>query len=176
MSGSYILGFCVGLGSVILIGAIIFLIAKNNRNQIREYDERQKAVRGVAYKYAYITLAAYVICNAVFTSVTDIKWADAFTEAFIGLCVSFLVFIILCIFKDAYLSLSERPKNVILTLGIVGAANAVMGLTAILQKSMITDGVLTFHSANLVCAVMTGIVLCIYIPKILSDKKARRNG
>ncbi len=176
MKGAYIFGFITGLIIVFLIAAAVFMLMKNKNPGARVYDERQKAARGKAYQYAYITLAGYLFCTAALDMIWEIDWADAFTHAFIGLCLSFLVFVIVCIFNDAYISLKECPRQVITTIGAIGFANALLGIGAIIRGEAVSGGVLTFHSANLICAVMSFIVLGVYIPKTLADKKAQRDG
>ena len=72
----------------------------NNKFSEARYDERQTAVRGRAFKWAYGTLlTALVIC-----SVTDgiWNWCVPFTCCAIAIAASLYPFLWICIFGEAY--------------------------------------------------------------------------
>ena len=63
---SYILGFLCGIAVVALVVLLIRLVFKKKSWVLcGEYDERQKAIQGCGYKYAYFTLMIAVIPSRI---------------------------------------------------------------------------------------------------------------
>ena len=104
MTMSWVIGFVCG---VLIVGGIIFISSKKSKK--RQYDERQIAARGLAFKAGFITLVVSEI--AVFFSETLLDHPVVFfTPGFLQLLiilVSLLVFLEIAIFKDAYFTPGE---------------------------------------------------------------------
>ncbi len=59
MNGYMLAGTITGVILGLIIAAILLRFAKKDKKGKFTYDERQKAARGEAYKYAFFTLVVY---------------------------------------------------------------------------------------------------------------------
>ena len=163
---SYILGFLCGLVLVVLVALLLrYVFKKKNGVFCGEYDERQKAVQGCGYKYAYFTLMISVVAGALFDVWTGVKWIELFPFAVLCLWISLCVFVTYCISKDAYVALQAKRKVLILIFAISALVNLGIALMEILcGDGIITDGRLNLTSANLVtgaASLQIAIALCV---------------
>lgn len=112
MSSEYLKGFAVGIVAVFVCVAIGILIGKliHKENKGR-YDERQQKERGRAFKVGFI---AYVICtlSAMFLDAYGVtaKIEQAYIYLMV-LLVPLLVFVLVCIWRDAYFQMGENKKR-----------------------------------------------------------------
>ncbi|MDO5111081.1 MAG: hypothetical protein Q4E65_02130 [Clostridia bacterium] len=177
-SKAYIWGMVVGMAvCILLFGVIAYIVRKRTGVNKREYDERQKLAQGTAYKYAFFTAIGYACAVGVFDQMTGIRWCDTMTCAFLGICVSTLVFATICIWQDAYMSFREPPRNTYLIMGLIMLANlgsASMYLHA--SDSMVENGMLTYRCVNLVIAVMLAVIIAMMALKRALDRRKERDG
>lgn len=170
---AYIRGFFVGILAVAVVSFIIGLIFK--RKGIlgeNNFDERQELARGKAYKAAFWVLVLYLCITNLLNAVFEFNWSDNFTGAMIGICLSFSVFAVNCILNDAYLSLKEKPRNIIVLLGFVALLNFAVAMINIRQENhFISNGVLTIHAVNLIVGFMLLVILAVFIIKLRIDSK-----
>ena len=165
-SVSYILGFLCGLAVVALV-VLLLLYAFKRKNGVLcgEYDERQKAIQGRGYKYAYFTLMIAVVAGGLFDTWTGVKWIELFPFAVLCLWLSLCVFVTYCIAKDAYVSFQAKRKVLILIFAISALINLGIALMEILcGDGIITGGCLNLTSANLftgAASLQIAIALCI---------------
>ena len=172
MSSSFIWGVAVGLVVTLVIAALVALIFRKSGAMCHDYDERQQAARGRAFRTAYFTLAVLIIANGLYVLATDRPWCDGFTAAFIPLCASAAVFAIQCIMRDAYLSVSSRPKSTLVLFSLVGALNIGLGLMNLVQGRILSDNLVTFRSANLVCGAMFIAIIPALLIRVSQQKRA----
>ena len=163
---SYILGFLCGLVLVVLVALLLLYVFKRKNGVLcGEYDERQKAVQGCGYKYAYFTLLISVVAGALFDVWTGVKWIELFPFAVLCLWLSLCVFVTYCITKDAYVSFQAKRKVLILILAVSALMNLGIALMEILcGDGIITGGCLNLTSANLftgAASLQIAIALCI---------------
>ena len=75
------------------------------------------------------------------------------------LLIAGTVYVLRCVWTDAYFALREKPK----TWGRIFAAmlvvNVALGVMVILDGDMVEDGLLTFPAANLLIAAMFAALL-----------------
>lgn len=149
---AYSLGVIAGLLVVALICAVVARIAKRRGKCAKaQFDERQVVARGKAYRYAFFTVLFYLLAWGLFELATDIRLWDTYTGCFLGVFLSVTVFAVIAIRNDAYFALNERAATylgisvlvTILNLG-VGVWNLLDGDTPVIE-----NGVLTYHSVNL---------------------------
>ena len=98
----------------------------NNRFSEARYDERQTAVRGRAFKWAYGTLlVTLVIC-----SVTDgiWNWCVPFTGCAIAIAASLYPFLWVCVFGEAYWWTDVSRTGQYVTMALLGLMNLGLGL------------------------------------------------
>lgn len=86
MSTAFYIGLIVG----ILIVAIVSLISIKRKCR-GQYDERQKAIQGVAYKVGFFAMFAYFIING-FICMEIGEWLPIIDMNFIGLCFGIVCF------------------------------------------------------------------------------------
>lgn len=171
VSTDYILGFCIGLGLVLIIALTAAIIGKRIGVFSQKYDERQKAIQGKAFKAGFLTLIGYLMVCGVFSLMLETEWCDQFTYSMIGVCLSATVFALICIVNNAYTSLDQKPKTYIIIFGGLGIANLALGIMNLLLGEMVVNGMLTFHSVNFIVGIMLLIILVVYVIKLMMDKR-----
>ena len=162
----YILGFLCGLIVVASMALLLrYVLKKKNGVLCGEYDERQKAIQGRGYKYAYFTLMIAVAAGGVFDAWLGVKWIELFPFAMLCLWLSLCVFVTYCIAKDAYVSFQAKRKVLILIFALSALMNLGIALMDILHgDGIITGGCLNLTSANLftgAASLQIAIALCI---------------
>jgi len=120
----------------------------------RVYDERQQLARGEAYKAAFFTAMLWM---AVSAPIRD--WMDTSVQMTMGICLSVCVFALICIKKDAYLSLRERPARCIRWFLLIAAVNLFpTAVNLVHGNTLIENGVMTHRATGLIVAVMMILV------------------
>jgi len=146
---------------IILILALMVFILSRKSSGIKEYDERQYLARSKAYRAAFWMLAGYFFLYAFLNDVCEIRWADLTTATFIGFFLALSVFAIICIITDSFFSFRDKPGQRFIFLPVLFAANLLLfALNLADGTSILTDGLLNFHSLNLVAAIA---IIPIYI-------------
>ena len=90
----------------LIIAAVVVLfivVARLYRNKKANYDERQLLARNAAYKGSFFFLLIYCFACGMLR-LFDVKWADTAVQMFLGIFLSFVLFIAICMIKDAYFS------------------------------------------------------------------------
>lgn len=176
MNLAYALGFFAGIASVAVILSIISVLYKRKYGKRRyEYDERQEALRGKAYRSAYFTLMVYLAINGIIAKGFEIKWADTMTESMLGIFISVGVFVIQCIKNDAYISLSERPATYLTMFSVIGFLNILIcTFYYIRHGSFMTDGMLNEIVLNLFSGIMFLILASAMAIKMFRERQLRK--
>lgn len=167
-------GFFVGLALVWVLvkivkkfgGKVDFLCKKDS------FDERQLLARGKAYRAAFFTLVGYVVVLALIAEMSKNFILLSIGGLWLGIMISLLVFAITCILKDAYMSLYENAKGVLILFVIVALLN--FGLTAgniAHGMKLIEDNQLSGSSINLMIGIIFIIIAAVFAGKLLYDKK-----
>ena len=163
----YILGFLCGLAAVAVAVLVIrYVFKKKNTLLCGEYDERQKAVQGRGYKYAYFTMMIAVVLGGLFDQGTGIRWIEQFPFAMLCLWLSLCVFVTYCIAKDAYIARHARRKVLI---GVF-AATGVVNLAIAIREIACGEGILTAGRLNLTSSNLLTGAACLYIALALCVK------
>ena len=167
---AHTIGLFVGFASGILIAAVLLAFLMKKKVVDTSFDERQERARGIAFKYGFITLLACVVLYGL----SDIllgRWCDAFTGGMICICIALTVFAGVCIRKDAYLSLNERPKNIVLLIVAGAVMNLALGLIPVFNGELMEDGIVSFRAANLIAGVALLVILIIFVVKLSADRR-----
>lgn len=192
MSIEYVMGLIVGiLGGMALVAALIFLIRKcggkvgMRKCKTGNYDERQMLARGKAYKYAFFTLMFYVLIAQTLYEVCNVALFSSFGGMWLGVCAATGVFVVSCVWMDAYISLSENKKGVLMLFTGIAVINLIVSIIgicrgeasifetmkAVKDEELMELTTLSVGSVNLTCAILF-IVICIAIVlKALSESK-----
>lgn len=157
----FIAGFMLGL----LIVLIVFSIARKKLVGCSKYDERQKAIQGVAYKVGFFAMFAYLIING-FVCMEIGNWLPVFDMNFIGIGVGVVCYAGYAIFKDAYISLNTKPLRFLLFLAFVSVINYI----CFFENFGINSDTPEIYLTNLICAFLLTAVCVMLIIKIIIDK------
>ena len=173
----YTIGFLIGFSVVILIFLIIAIVLKCKNNHATEYDERQLISRNTAYKYSFFTLVFYcILCGML--DIADIKWAETVIQMFLGMFLSVTVFVVICIFKDAYFGIEKGKNNIRTFLFLSVLITIIQFFSFILnvfvnKEPIITNGILNISATNLLCAVAFLIMIIATVIKLVLIRKER---
>lgn len=127
------------------------------------YDERQLLARGCAYKAGFYSLMIYLIGIII---LEQMKLGYTFVSAnslWLGIVISIGIFAIVCILKDAYMSMYENSKMVFGFLVGMGIFNVFIGVTNYHEKN-------TTGFTNLSVGIMMLIVCSVFYIKKMHDK------
>ena len=150
--------FAGGALAGILAVAIYGIWKKRNENGPR-YDARQAQARANAAKLALDGLPALMLLNGFVREVWQFAWAGPFLETVVLLLIAGTVYVLRCVWTDAYFALREKPKTwgrVFIAMLLV---NAALGIMVILDGELVEDGLLAFPAANLLIAAMFAALL-----------------
>lgn len=164
------LGLMCGAIVGILFAIIIMKMTKTDGSIKCKYDERQKLVRGEAYKYGFWTLIIYNACYGILSDLVE-KVADNLTVIVIGIFLAAAIQICYSIWNDAYFSLNENRKKMFFVFGILGVTNMSMGLINLFSGECFENGQLTFRSINLFCGLF---FIVIFIADRLKNKENKK--
>lgn len=157
-----------GIINPFLFGALFGLLLAFILLSKKKYDERQALIRGKAYMISfYIMIAYYTIYG--FSSTLQDKF-DTSTAMFTGVLIAVAIHFSYCIWKDAYFSLNEDKKKMMIAFGGIATINFVLGLGNLIHGKIIVDGVITYHCLNLLCA-----ILFLYLFIVLFTKRLTMN-
>lgn len=188
----YLLGFIAGILLGVLILFIFSKIVKKFGGKVvfgcgkdrKDYDERQMFVRGKAYEAGFFTLIGYILIVGMLLDVMECSFIISFGVLWIGVAISIGIFVIICIVKDAYVSLRENAKGILIMFGSIGFLNLVSGLpnrNNWLEKVEITRNGQTMECTkllpgivNLVLGILFFILMAVLIGKIWYDKKQEK--
>lgn len=169
----YLLGMMCGVVAGIAFIALIMWIVRKmggkiewNCNKENAYDERQLMARGEAYKYAFFTMLLSVIIASVLDEVLGFSLLMSFAGMGFIICLSIAVFATICIVKDAYMSLYENVKGIVITFAIIGISNVGIGIVNLGGTALIENGALAKECYNIIVGVMFIYLLLVFIARV----------
>lgn len=140
-----------GAGFLILLLVVAAFMWACMKAQRDSYDERQRLARGTAARAGFVAMIAYDVCYAVSLAL-EFYWCDAVTGVTMGPWLGVTVFVVVAIWKDAYVSLYESAgflRGTLIFVLLVDGANLVM---AVRGSNLIRDGRLTGSCWYILCA------------------------
>ena len=168
------LGYNIGLLAGVLVGALVGvgIVALLFKLKVMDltFDERQERARGQAYKYGFWTMMACLLLYG-FSDMVLGRWCDVITGVMLCAAPALMVFASVCIVKDAYLSLKEKPRKIMMLLTVIAALNLGIGGMNLKCGQVVKDGVLTYGAVNGICGLMLLVILVIYIVHYLLAKR-----
>lgn len=143
----YVAGVLVGIGSAAVVIAVMAAARKKQGRPKPEYDERQMAARGVAYRWAFLTL---MLSLAVNTGVEAIwgPWAKPGVAVWMMIFLSIGVFIVACVRKDAYFAVAQDPKASLWLFGAVVVLQIPNNIITLRSGGFVEDGLLTWDALS----------------------------
>ncbi len=165
---AYVLGIVFG----VVIGIIALIASRLRKKSTRceHYDERQMIVRGNGYRISFLSLA---IMNLVYTCFFYGLTKDIVAPQAVIICITFvglLIYILYCIFKDAYIAVGEKPQASILILLLVIIANG-SAATSHTYRGISEDGFVSGFFLNVIIVCFFSIVLVALGIKAFINKK-----
>ena len=135
------------------------------------YDERQTAVRGRAFKWAYGTLLAALMLYVVTDGIWD--WCVPFTGCAAAISVSLAPFLLICIFGEAYWWTDVSRVGQYATVALLGLLNLAMAFAAAVRGDLVEDGRLQTGGANLALGL---VFILVFIAAAIQRARLRREG
>lgn len=171
---AYSLGVIAGVLFVALICGVVALVAsRRGRCANAQFDERQVVARGRAYRYAFFTLLFYLLAWGLFELAAGMRLWDTYTGCFLGVFLSVTVFAVVAILNDAYFAVNEKPATYLGISALVTVLNLGTGIWNLIdgEDPVIENGVLTYHSVNLLVGGMFLIILIVTAVHIWQGKR-----
>lgn len=164
-------GFICGVGVAVLLIWAATRRLNTDGNAKTEYDERQKAVRGVGYRYGYWTLAVW-ICVLIAIDLLEVKLPVTHTVLyFTGIVISGLVLSWYCIMHDAYWGMNSNVKYYTRFLIAIGGLNLIFGILEIARGHMVVDGVLQNNFINFEAGILIAGIGVFLLIKSRRDRR-----
>lgn len=179
MSIEYILGVIVGV--VVSVGVIyLFLriLTKKNHPEIKgskRYDERQLIAQGYAYKCAFWTIVFYETifgCLQVYTNKIDgFSFFKSPINSFLGILLGVLVYGVVCVMKDAYMSVYDNAKTTSISLLLISGCNIIPAAMKFAKNDLVVDGVWDVNVLNLYAGIAVAVIMVVFWIKLAINKK-----
>lgn len=143
----YVAGVLVGIGSAAVVIAVMAAARKKQGRPKPEYDERQMAARGVAYRWAFLTLMLSLAVNTCVEAIWG-PWAKPGVSAWMLIFLSIGVFIVACVRKDAYFAVAQDPKASLWLFGAVVVLQIPNIIINLRSGGFVEDGLLTWDALS----------------------------
>jgi hypothetical protein len=138
---------------LVLVGLLLKFTKKDGSIKCK-FDERQALIRGTGFKMSFFTLLVYDAVYGLIGIMIDKQFMDTCTAMIIGICLSVAVYAVYCIWNDAYFSLNENPKRLLVAFGFIAVFNFMIGIINIMNGEVSTNGMLNFRIANFICGIL----------------------
>lgn len=154
----------------LIIYAIIAVTVYSARKT--KYDERQKYMQSIAYKYGFYALILAILGNGLVEYYTESSWGTPLAESFVIICIGLIVFFAICVFRDAYFSYSETPaKSIIQSIvlfTVIGGMNLYTGILN--QREIISQhSSAKFNNISLISGIMILLADAFIIVRFIID-------
>lgn len=136
-----------------------------------KYDERQTAVRGRAFKYAYGTLLVALLLYVITDGIWD--WCVPLTGCAAAIAVSLVPYVWVSIMNEAYWWANTSRIGQYVVFALLGIMNLGLALSSWIEGDLITDGALQTGGANLVLGV---VFIYIFAVAMIQRARLRRAG
>lgn len=167
---SYVAGMIAGILAVVVAGKLFrhFIRQKAGANAC-EYDERQLAAQGSAYKWAYLTLLGCLVLGGLTELLVGQSLTTLLPFGMLCMWISICVYVSLCVFRDAYRVPALRFRTLAIVFFAGGAVNLISALTSGLP--LVTEGRLDTGFVNLCTGVAT---LYLGVMMLVGEARERR--
>lgn len=162
----YIYSITGGMLSIFIVILITAVFRK--KKKIRpDYDERQIAARGQAYKTGFIILWIWTLTGIVLDDKINVLFADGSILLFTTLLICGLGIAVTCIWKDAYFPVNKNPLSLIIFITAVLILNIFFLQIAVptFPAQLLNNGKLDKNSINPLCSIFLLIILLNVIAK-----------
>ncbi|MCR4591400.1 MAG: hypothetical protein K5668_11355 [Lachnospiraceae bacterium] len=165
----------IGVACGILVGivlcVVIFRFANTDKKIRSSYDERQEAIRNVAYKYAFYTVLLYEVLMLILDIGEIVLPVPSYAMHFFGVILGCIVLGVYCIWKDVFWGMNNSRKRYFLVFILCLIFNLMPVIMASVSGSLIVDGVIGFPVVNIMVLVMFAIMLITMLLKSIVNKE-----
>ena len=166
------LGFVIGLMIAAIALVFIFKYANKDGKVKTEYDERQKAVRGKAYKYAFFTeVFAQCVLMLLFMGGVEIP-VENYILIFIAIILGCMVLATYCIWNDVYWGLNNDRKRYYIVFGVALVLNILPVYFNAIGGTLFENGRIGMPLLNIVVIIMMVIILSELLIKKIVEKNS----
>ena len=169
-SMAWYIGFAVGILAVAVVCMVVRAVQKRRGVQPGDYDERQQVQRCAAAQRAFVTLLLLLCVNGIVSGALDVHWAKPGVDSFLCMFASVAVFVVECIRRDAYFTVSQTPRSGIAIFTLVTLCQLPATIMHAADGDFVADGQLTLAVINPACMVLFAAVLVAILIKRRSDK------
>ena len=162
----YHAGLMLGILIGVFAGALLLALLCKKKVLNMEFDERQERARGKAFQYGFLTLLVCLYLYGISEMALG-RWCDALAGVTLCIAAGMGVFAVTCIVKDAYLSLREKPRQIMTMFALLSVLNLGLGGMFAASPGLVENGVLTFRAANPIVGLTTLVILIVYIVNYL---------
>lgn len=127
----WMMGFLCGILIIILIATVIYVTSKNKNKLKDTYDERQQRARAEAGKFGFImAMFGFLLLFMIelFAAEKKLNINLMFPISIIAF-LSLGVFGCVCIWKDAWIMLYQKPKKTLASSALICFANYLLAFT-----------------------------------------------
>ena len=149
-----LVGFFIGL----LIASVLIIFSNKNRKFKTEYDERQKVIRGNAYKYGFMFLVCYLLLIMFFDATGFEIPLDLAALAVTGIVSGVTVVACYSIWNGAYWGLNNNVKRYMIVFIAGFVLNGVIAVISLVMGTMFKDGIVHGSFVNLIVTIMFVII------------------
>ena len=139
-------------------------------SKYKQYDERQKLIRGKVYTYTWIYTLCFFMVNAIIFE-SGHEWCSLVNLAFLGILTSLLISSAVLIIKDAYAYIYAHKIMSVLSYSILFLFYIYDIIKNIRQYGFISGGKLTTAVCFLVILPLIVLDLILLIFNYAKDKK-----
>ncbi len=157
---------------ITVVVVLAFAISLFIRNMKANYDERQHMARNTAYKFSFFFLMVYCfICGIL--HIIGIKWADTAVQLFLGIILSFVLFLAISILKDAFFTSSrKRNTQAVISFFSYGIVSVLFFLTGLGRgEVLLNNGELSFLVLYLVASACSFVLGLLSVIKMNLEKR-----
>ncbi len=155
---------------LIILFLILLVVLIARAKYSADYDERQQQVRGKAYGLGFFTNMASIFV-AVAIDALDLFPADGYVLCAAAVFPGIMVFLAYSIWNEAYFSLKDKEKSLMVVFGVIGGFNLIIAIVGVLDGRMWENGRLGLPVLNALCAVMFLEVFTVVLLKKISASK-----
>ena len=174
----YLLGVICGVAVGLALVAVLVWITRKLGGKVDleckegAFDERQLLARGEAYKYAFFTLMIGMVIISLLGEVAGIKLFMSMAGVWLMVCISLAVFATICIMKDAYMSLYENVKGVVIMFSTIAILNIAIGISNLIDgMPILENGVISVRYTNLIVGILFAYILPVFIGRVIYNNK-----
>ncbi len=157
-----------------LIGLILLLIVvrfvNRDKKMSTEYDEMQKQIRGIGYKYAFYTVLIFEALMVVLTMGMEIP-AESYVVHFFAIFLGVTVQACYCIWNDAYVGLNTNLRRYVIIMAAAAVFNLSISFMSWREGRLFADGKFQSQTINLLCGLMFAVIGCVGLAKMIVSRE-----